>query len=370
MHNIFSRWTAKRSSVDRDSLICVSTDKQDLAQSFTERYGRCKEILHYGSKSSVRLYAKKPESEWNPKTIQLHAVKVFRHSSRPIIVNHHDLEYFVSSSICHPNILRTTDVLHNERGDLCLVMDFCAGGDLHTLITRSGRLDPSEADCFFKQIMRAVSFLHENGIVHHDLKTENILLTTNGAVKVADFGSAESLEGDERSWFSAIPRPPRKLSGTVPFIAPEMFKGFERDPRAGDVWAAGLVYMAMRWGRLLWRIANEEEDGRYSEYIGSRLQRDGFAPIEALGQVSCLYLTSLVIVLTMGPGALSECRLCNARSTASSSPYSFASTSVRMDLWCRFVLCRGNWMVDLHVIQFNALMNYCYKCFRLSRFQK
>jgi serine/threonine protein kinase len=113
-------------------------------------------------------------------------------------------------------------------------------------------------------------------------------------VKLADFGSAVCLprgdasdsdtEGEVESVYSYSP--PRKLLGTIPYIAPEELCEVQTfDPRAGDVWAAGLVYMAMRCRRLLWRMASEEEDGRYREYLVGRKGEDGYAPIEGLGEV-------------------------------------------------------------------------------------
>lgn len=175
-------------------------------------------------------------------------------------------------------------------------MDYCAGGNLNALIaTAEDRIDTIQADCFFKQIMRAVTYLHDNAIAHRDLKTENILLTAHGAVKVADFGSAEWLldevangeyaENRIRLQLSSL-YSPRKLRGSIPYLPPEEFSNYAAiDPRAGDIWAAGLVYMAMRCGRLLWRMPCADEDGGYSAYLRGRQTYDGYPPIEALEEV-------------------------------------------------------------------------------------
>lgn len=149
--------------------------------------------------------------------------------------------------------------------------------------------------------MRALAYLHDRGLAHRDLKPENILLTVHGAVKLADFGSAVCLpaststsdsdteaegKGEVAGLGAVGYSPPRKLLGTIPYIAPEELSEVQKfDPRAGDVWAAGLVYMAMRCRRLLWRIASEEEDTRYREYLVGRKGEEGYAPIEGLGEV-------------------------------------------------------------------------------------
>jgi serine/threonine protein kinase len=175
-------------------------------------------------------------------------------------------------------------------------MPYCAGGDLNTFIatTSAQSLQIEEANCFFKQIMRAVTYLHENSIAHRRLTTENILLTARGAVKIADFGSAEWLlaadgtraESRIRMQLSSLYPPVLKVAGSMPYLAPEVFgDGCGVDARAGDVWAAGLVYMTMRCGRLLWRMPVAEEDGGYCAYLRGRRTYEGFPPIEGLDEV-------------------------------------------------------------------------------------
>ncbi|PLB54217.1 serine/threonine protein kinase [Aspergillus steynii IBT 23096] len=303
--------------------------------SFTEKYGSCQKILHYGTHSSVRLYTRPvisspafPTTRKPPLVLQRHVVKIFRPSSSPSVVTSQRFEQALSSAISHPNVCRTLDVLLNERGEMCQVMDYCSGGDLSMLITMSPQrsLDVCTANCFFKQIVRAVAFLHENNIAHCDLKTENILLTPNGAVKVADFGRAQWLgtgkvgmnssegqggeseqrEGEEedrlcrsqslcqslflrRAAQGSCYSPPRKVLGSIAYLPPEGLcpqQGMP-DRRAGDVWAIGLIYMAMRCGRPLWRRASEDEDGGYRSYLDGRQQIGGYFPIEELGEVRC-----------------------------------------------------------------------------------
>ncbi|THC99307.1 hypothetical protein EYZ11_001213 [Aspergillus tanneri] len=289
----------------------------DSPLSFSEKYGTCRKILHYGSHSCVRIYAQSPPCSPYQR---LYVVKVFRRSSCVAITQAHRFEQTLSSAVSHPNLLQAVDAPLNERGELCLVTDLCAGGDLNTLIATSDRnLPVRSADCFFKQIMRALSYLHDHGIAHCDIKTENILLTVNGAVKVADFGSAQWSPIDEKTaknhgnWIrrsllanTGQYAPPRKLLGSIAYLPPEEFSSTDgggssssgggggggggdgdddvHDHRPGDVWAAGLVYMAMRCGRLLWRMACEDEDGGYMAYIRGRQRSNGYPPIEALGE--------------------------------------------------------------------------------------
>src|SRR6185369_16605151 len=100
-------------------------------------------------------------------------------------------------------------------------MEYCAGGDLYTLIAASGGLEQDEADCFFGQLITGVKYIHDNGVAHRyvlvlifqieffcgiidsqsslvfsdiklsDLKPENLLLTSSGCLKITDFGNSE-----------------------------------------------------------------------------------------------------------------------------------------------------------------------------------
>jgi protein-serine/threonine kinase len=75
------------------------------------------------------------------------------------------------------------------------------------------------------------------------------------------------------------------LCGSAPYIAPEEYVDKEFDPRAVDVWATGVIYMAMRTGRHLWRLAQKDEDEFYERYLEGRRDEDGYAPIEILHRV-------------------------------------------------------------------------------------
>jgi len=162
-------------------------------------------------------------------------------------------------------------------------MEYCAGGDLYTLILAATSLQVAEADCFFKQLMRGVEYMHEMGVAHRDLKPENLLLTTHGCLKITDFGNGECfrMAWEKEAHMTA------GLCGSAPYIAPEEYAGGEFDPRAVDVWACGVIYMAMRTGRHLWRVARKEEDEFYARYLEGRRDEDGYAPIETLHRARC-----------------------------------------------------------------------------------
>ncbi|KAJ5331183.1 hypothetical protein N7476_000966 [Penicillium atrosanguineum] len=346
----------------RPSLTSVSTDRQPLMRaetsssmesrqitssrpqrSFNDKYGRCLEILHYGTKTTVRLHQYTTEGGQPQRLV---AVKVYRHniidSSSPLPSSSCDPSTIANLHPHHPNILTITDLLYNERSELCLVMPYCAGGDLHELLARTGPLPTPEADCIAAQILRALDFLHQQDIAHRDIRLETVLLTKHGAVKLAGFGDthiqrlwsecATPPEPDDdlperphphssASWsfswmlssFSrSSPHSPRRASAdsvsssasfpgiSLPYMPPEGFRvrshrahrqdsddeGEYHDPRPADIWATAIIYLALVTGRLLWRSARpDREDNRYTEYLQGRHADDGYPPIEALGNV-------------------------------------------------------------------------------------
>jgi serine/threonine protein kinase len=107
--------------------------------------------------------------------------------------------------------------VHKNR-QLCIVMAFCEGGDLSTLIEkRKMRYFPeSEVLSWFLQISLALQYMHEEHILHRDLKTQNIFLTKNNMIKLGDFGIAKVLEGTLEMAKTVI--------GTPYYMSPELFR--------------------------------------------------------------------------------------------------------------------------------------------------
>ncbi|CAN6601608.1 serine/threonine-protein kinase HAL4/Sat4p [Trichomonascus vanleenenianus] len=269
---------------DRDADSIVAHSQQETAElTFVEKYGKCHEIIGRGSFGVVRI-AHKQASKTNRE--QLFAVKEFkkRPSESDRTYNRRlTSEFCISSSLQHPNIIQTLDLLRDAKGDFCEVMEFCTGGDLYTLILAAGKLEYLEADCIFKQIVRGVNYMHDMGVAHRDLKPENILLTASGAVKISDFGNGECFR---MAWEKDI-HLSHGLCGSAPYIAPEEFQKGEFDPRAVDIWSTGVIYMAMRTGRHLWAIARAEDDEFFARYLKGRKAEKGYEPIESLKRARC-----------------------------------------------------------------------------------
>ncbi|KAG2412692.1 serine/threonine-protein kinase hal4 [Aspergillus terreus] len=269
---------------ERDKLAADKKGGPNATASLVDKYGKCQEIVGRGAFGIVRISHKVDPKD--SRVEQLYAVKEFRRRPQETTKKYQKRltsEFCISSSLRHPNVIHTLDLLQDAKGDYCEVMEYCAGGDLYTLVLAAGKLEVAEADCFFKQLMRGVEYMHEMGVAHRDLKPENLLLTTHGALKITDFGNGECfrMAWEKEAHMTA------GLCGSAPYIAPEEYVEREFDPRAVDIWATGVIYMAMRTGRHLWRVARKDEDEFYQRYLEGRKHEDGYAPIETLHRARC-----------------------------------------------------------------------------------
>ncbi|KAH3669522.1 hypothetical protein WICMUC_004944 [Wickerhamomyces mucosus] len=253
----------------------------DLTKTFAQRYGRCQEVVGRGTFGVVRVSHKKESDD----TEKLFAVKEFKKKpseSESKYSRRLTSEFCISSSLKHVNIIETLDLLQDAKGDYVEVMEYCSGGDLYTLIIAAGKLEYLEADCFFKQLIRGVVYMHNMGVAHRDLKPENLLLTANGTLKITDFGNGECFK---MAWENEV-HFSEGICGSSPYIAPEEYTSEEFDPRSVDIWACGVIYMAMRTGRHLWRVANSDDEF-YRKYLEGRKSASGYEPIEMLKRARC-----------------------------------------------------------------------------------
>ncbi|KAI9320653.1 kinase-like domain-containing protein [Dichotomocladium elegans] len=161
-------------------------------------------------------------------------------------------EYCISKVVSnHPNIVKTLDLLIDEKGRWCTVMEYCSGGDLFTLLSEQRTAMPvMEQACLFKQLLLGLQHLHACGIAHRDIKPENLVLTANGTLKIADFGTAYVVKNvfQKESQYSY------HWCGSSEFWSPEIWtlrndkQGY--DGQALDMWSAGITFFCMRFGYL------------------------------------------------------------------------------------------------------------------------
>ena len=144
------------------------------------------------------------------------------------------------AQLSHPNIVSVYDV--SRGGDTeYIVMELIDGITLKQYMEKRGRLNWRESLHFITQIMRGLSHAHSRGIVHRDIKPQNVMVLRDGSVKVADFGIA-CLE-------NAAQTLTQEALGSVHYISPEQARGDRTDARS-DIYSAGVVLYEMLTGRL------------------------------------------------------------------------------------------------------------------------
>ncbi|CAD2219393.1 Protein tyrosine kinase/Protein kinase domain containing protein, putative [Angomonas deanei] len=141
----------------------------------------------------------------------------------------------VLSALKHPNIINYVDSFLAKRSDhLCIVMEFADGGDLCGRIKKNYGVHFRETQVldWFIQIVMSLNYVHQRKILHRDVKTQNIFLTTDNIIKLGDFGIARALVGtyDQAKTFV----------GTPYYLSPELILEQPYDHRS-DIWAAGVV---------------------------------------------------------------------------------------------------------------------------------
>jgi eukaryotic-like serine/threonine-protein kinase len=198
------------------------------------------------------------------------AVKVLRedYSRDPAFQERFRQEAKAAANLSHPNIVTVHD-FGLDNGQLFLVMEYVPGTDLKTLIKQRGRFSPEETIPLLVQACAGIGYAHRAGLVHCDVKPQNMLVTPDMRLKVADFGIARA--------FSTIH--PEEQSdvvwGSPQYFAPEQASGATPSP-ASDVYSLGIIMYEMLTGSLpfqattavdLARLHVEEEPPLLSEMI-------------------------------------------------------------------------------------------------------
>ncbi len=146
-----------------------------------------------------------------------------------------------AASLNHQNIVAVHD-WGSVDGIYYMVMEYVAGRSVRELLNEQGVLAPAQAADVLEQTLAALQHAHRQGIVHRDVKPENLMVTRDGVVKVADFGLARALADAQITEAGTV-------TGTVQYLAPEQLQGEPADPRT-DLYALGIVAFELLTGRL------------------------------------------------------------------------------------------------------------------------
>jgi serine/threonine-protein kinase len=180
----------------------------------------------------------------------------------------------------HPHIVRILDV-GSSRGRHYIMMELVRGGSLRRLLDRSDA-PPARVLAVLAEVASALAFAHAEGVVHRDVKPENVLLTRAGRAKVADFGLARAVDQSSLTTEG-------RIVGTAIYMSPEQVRG-QRASAASDVYAMGvMIYEAITGGRPFQADSQLGYLYQHAEVAPPRpVLRPGYPPALASLALACL----------------------------------------------------------------------------------
>ena len=150
----------------------------------------------------------------------------------------------------HPNITKILE-LFEDKEYILIIMEYINGGNLFSFLKKHRKVSEKTAKLLYRQIILGIKYMHEQGIVHRDIKLENILIDLNNNIKICDFGIGRVLSSPEQPLFDQC--------GTPMYIAPEILlcskeKGYKGFPV--DIWSSGIVLYILLSGTLPFSFKN------------------------------------------------------------------------------------------------------------------
>lgn len=173
------------------------------------------------------------------------AIKILRpeFTKDETFVDNFKKESQAAAGLTHPNIVSVYDV--GKEGNInFIVMELVEGKPLSQIIAEKGRLDYKEAINVARQVASALSLAHKNQIIHRDVKPHNVLITSTGVAKLADFGIARAVTNSP-----VVDGTNNKVMGSVHYLSPEQARGSYLDERS-DIYSLGIVLYEMLTGKV------------------------------------------------------------------------------------------------------------------------
>jgi serine/threonine protein kinase len=143
-------------------------------------------------------------------------------------------------SLFHPSVTKILETFESEKYML-IIMEYISGGNLQNFVKKRRKLTEKTAKILFRQIIQGIKYIHSRGIVHRDIKLENILLDLNNIIKICDFGVGKLIKPNTIL---------KDQCGTPVYMAPEIIKGNGYQGFPVDIWSAGIALYIMLSGSL------------------------------------------------------------------------------------------------------------------------
>ncbi len=220
-------------AVTPSSVAPVASGEQLVGTKLADRY----EIISLLGEGGMGAVYKARDTELD----RLVAIKLIRPdlATNPEILHRFKQELILAREVTHRNVIRIFD-LGQAHGVKFITMQFVEGRDLRSALREKGKFTPEEAVQVMSQVCRALEVAHAAGVVHRDLKPQNIMLDATDRVYVMDFGIAHSLETPGMTQTGA-------LMGTPEYMSPEQAKGMKVDARS-DLFALGIIFYELLTG--------------------------------------------------------------------------------------------------------------------------
>jgi len=160
-------------------------------------------------------------------------------ASKDFVTKFFPREISIIRQLDHPNLVKVHSILQ-EKELYMIFMTFCENGDLLEYLRANGPVPESQGKVWFYQILLGLQYLHKMDIAHRDLKCENVLLTGNNNVKIADFGFARLCQANNAEDVTS-----RTFCGSVAYACPEILLGNAYEPKSADMWSMGIILYVM-----------------------------------------------------------------------------------------------------------------------------
>ncbi|CAL7946800.1 unnamed protein product [Xylocopa violacea] len=193
-------------------------------------------------------------------------------------------EIEVVKGLKHPNLIRFLQAIETTHR-VYIIMEYAQNGSLLDMIRRDTFIDEFRSRRWFRQLLEAIDYCHGRGVVHRDIKCENLLMDQNYNIKLSDFGFAR---GQMKPKNGVAPLS-ETFCGSYAYASPEILKGIPYLPQLSDVWSMGVVLYAMVFGRLPF------DDTNYSQLLKQVQNRVTF-PKEPTVSQACRSLISRILV--------------------------------------------------------------------------
>lgn len=198
-------------------------------------YKRQEELGRGGFATVYRVVEQSSGKEYAMKVVPKERI------SKPKAIEKMKSEIAIQASLNHPNILRSYAAFEDATNHY-IVTELCPGHSVRDLVKKAGHLSELESSKIMKDVLEGLAYLHDNRVIHRDLKLENFLVGKDGRIKIADFGLSAKLDYDDERKFT--------VCGTPNYLSPEILtsasKGHSYEV---DIWAIGVCAYAMLVGR-------------------------------------------------------------------------------------------------------------------------